>query len=99
MEAIAAALPGVTLVANMVETGKTPLLTPAELRELGFTLIVSPLTGLFTMVKALRETFAVLREEGSLRAHLDRLVDFADFGAIVGLDEAYAAEERYRSAP
>ena len=30
------ALPGITLVANMVETGRTPLLTPAELADLGF---------------------------------------------------------------
>ena len=37
LERIAAALPGITLVANMVETGRTPLLTPAELAELGFT--------------------------------------------------------------
>ena len=33
---------GVTLVANMVESGHTPLLTPDELGELGFGLVVSP---------------------------------------------------------
>ncbi len=38
LERIAAALPGVVRVANMVETGKTPLLTPAELHDLGFDL-------------------------------------------------------------
>ena len=43
-QAIAAALPGCTRVANMVEAGKTPLLTPAELHDLGSDLItVSPL--------------------------------------------------------
>ena len=65
LERIAAALPGVTLVANMVETGRTPLLTPAELADLGFTLIVSPLSGLFAMVKAVRRTRStLLRGEG-----------------------------------
>ena len=53
LEQIAAALPGVVRVANMVETGKTPLLTPAELHDLGFDLIVSPLSGLFSATKAL----------------------------------------------
>ena len=96
MEAIAAALPGATLVANMVETGKTPLLTPQELADLGFRLIVSPLSGLFSMVKALRDSFALLQREGSLRGHLDRLVDFEGFAGIVGLEAHYATEQRYR---
>jgi methylisocitrate lyase len=97
LERIAAALPDVTLVANMVETGRTPLLTPTELAELGFRLIVSPLSGLFTMVAALRSTFAVLNDTGTMRDDLDRLVDFADFGRIVGLDEQYDLEARYRT--
>jgi methylisocitrate lyase len=97
LEQIAASLPDVTLVANMVETGRTPLLTPSELAELGFRLIVSPLSGLFTMVAALRSTFAVLNDTGTMRDDLDQLVDFADFGRIVGLDEQYDLEARYRT--
>ncbi|MCB0957648.1 MAG: isocitrate lyase/phosphoenolpyruvate mutase family protein, partial [Ilumatobacter sp.] len=96
MEQIAAALPGATLVANMVETGKTPLLTPEELAALGFRLIVSPLSGLFSMVKAMRESFALLHQHGSLRGHLDRLVDFEGFAGIVGLDRHFATEQQYR---
>lgn len=95
LEAIAAALPDVTLVANMVETGKTPLLSARELGELGFGLIVSPLSGLLSMVKAMRESLALLKQEGSLRAHLDRLVAFDAFGAIVGLPETYELAIRY----
>lgn len=96
LEAIAAALPDVTLVANMVENGKTPLATPAELAELGFRLIVSPLSGLFAAARALRDALRLLRAEGSLRDHLDLLVDFDDFGRVVGLPEAYEMEQRYR---
>ncbi|MGH9124879.1 MAG: isocitrate lyase/PEP mutase family protein [Acidimicrobiales bacterium] len=47
MEAIANATPGCIRVANMIEGGRTPLRTPAELHQLGFDLIVSPLTGLW----------------------------------------------------
>jgi 2,3-dimethylmalate lyase len=96
MERIAAALPDITLVANMVETGKTPLLTPDELAELGFTLIVSPLSLLFTMVQSLQTSLRLLAEEGSLRGHLDRLVDFDAFGRLVGLPELYELEQHYR---
>jgi len=85
LEAVAEALQGTTLVANMVETGRTPLLTPEELAELGFTLIVSPLSALFAMVKAVRDALASLRAAGSLRDELDRLVDFEEFGRVVDL--------------
>lgn len=95
LEAIAAALPDVTLVANMVETGRTPLLTPDELAEIGFTLVVSPLSALFSMVHAMRESLRLLREEGSLRSHLDRLVAFDDFTSVVGLPAHLEMEQRF----
>ena len=97
LEQIAAALPGVVRVANMVETGKTPLLTPAELHDLGFDLIVSPLSGLFSATKALRDTLALLRAKGTLRDDLDRLVEFDAFGAIVELDRHFTLDEKYRA--
>lgn len=96
LEAIAAALPDITLVANMVETGRTPLLTPAELAELGFRLIVSPLSLLFSAVRAIQVSLDQLAAEGSLRSHLDRLVDFEGFGQIVGLPAVFEIEQRYR---
>jgi len=95
MRRIAAALQGHVLVANMVETGKTPLLTPAELHDLGFDLIVSPLTQLFTVVEAARETLAILRRKGSLRDDLDRLATFDAFAQIVDLPGHYELERRF----
>ena len=97
IERIAAALPGITLVANMVETGRTPLLKPGELAELGFRLIVSPLSALFSMVKAVQDSLTLLHQEGSLRDHLDRLVDFDEFGRLVDLPGHYALEQRFRA--
>ena len=95
LERIAAALPGVTLVANMVETGRTPLLTPAELDELGFQLIVSPVSGVFAMAQAVGSAFERLAEVGTLRDHLDRLIAFDDFTDLVGLPAAQAVDARY----
>jgi 2,3-dimethylmalate lyase len=97
MEAIAAALPDVTLVANMVETGITPLLTVDELADLGFRLVVSPLSGLFSMVKSLGAAFGALAAHGSLRDRLDDLIGFEQFTDLVGLPEHRATEQRYRS--
>lgn len=98
LEAIAAALPGCVRVANMIEAGKTPLLTPAELHDLGFDLIVSPLTALFTYTKAVTESLAILQDEGTLREHLDRVVGFDEFNQLVDLEGHAEREARYRQA-
>ena len=95
MEQIAAALPGQVRVANMIEAGKTPLLTPGELHDLGFDLIVSPLTSLFTVARSVADSLEVLRREGTLREHLDGLVTFDEFGEVVDLEAHYATERRH----
>jgi len=85
LQAISESLPAVTLVANMVEGGKTPLLTPAELHDLGFDLIVSPLSVLFGAVRAMQVDLATLAEHGTLRDHVDSVVGFDEFGDLVDL--------------
>jgi 2-methylisocitrate lyase-like PEP mutase family enzyme len=95
LEAVAAAVPGAVRVANMIEAGRTPLLTPGELHDLGYDLVVSPLTGLFAATRALVEAYQVLAEEGSLRGHLDLVTGFDEFGAIVDLKSHYDLEARY----
>jgi methylisocitrate lyase len=96
LEEIAESLPDCVRVANMIETGKTPLLTPAELHDLGFDLIVAPLGGLYAAAKAMRGIYARLAETGTLRDNLDPLVTFDEFNALVDLDEHYAREDRFR---
>lgn len=93
MEAIAAALPDTVLVANMVEKGKTPLLTPGELSQMGFRMVVSPLSGLLSATKALAEAYSTLLREGTLRDHLGDLTSFDDFTSIVGLAKHLANEQ------
>ncbi len=98
MHEIAAALPGVVLVANMIEAGKTPLLNPAELHELGFDLIVSPLSGLFAMAKSVATAYHVLADQGTLRDHLDLVTDFDDFNRVLDLEGHYRLEDRYQDS-
>ncbi len=99
LEAVAAAVPDVIRVANMIEAGRTPLLTPAELHDLGYDLIVSPLSGLFAATKALADAYGALHDEGTLRDHLDLVVGFEEFGEVVGLEDHYDIEARYAGGP
>ncbi len=93
---IAAAVPEVVRVANMIEAGRTPLLTPAELHDLGFDLVVSPLTGLFAATRALQEAYGVLAAAGTVRDRLELVTSFEEFGAVVDLDAHYRLEARSR---
>jgi len=99
MEAIAEATPGCVRVANMIEGGRTPLRTPPELHDLGFDLIVSPLTGLLAATRQMQHAYAVLAEKGTLREDLDLVTSFDDFGTIIGLDAHYEREARYSAPP
>lgn len=95
LQTIAGEVEGVVKVANMIEGGLTPLLSDAELHELGFDLIVTPLSALFAAAKAMQEALGLLRKEGTLRDHQDRLVSFQGFEAVVDLPGHRALEERY----
>jgi 2-methylisocitrate lyase-like PEP mutase family enzyme len=95
MKAVADATPDLVRVANMIEGGKTPLRTPGELHELGYDLIVSPLTGLLAVTKALENAYGTLAREGTLRDHPELVAHFDDFAPIVDLDAHYELDTRY----
>jgi methylisocitrate lyase len=99
LKAVADAVPDTIRVANMIEGGRTPLLTPDELHDLGYNLVVSPLTGLLAATKALQDAYGTLRTEGTLRDHPEMTIAFDDFGAVVGLDRHYELDARYGTDP
>ncbi|MFT4569521.1 MAG: methylisocitrate lyase [Hyphomicrobiaceae bacterium] len=83
------------LLANMVEGGKTPLLSASELAELGFEIVVFPVTGILAVARALETAFTRLRSDGTSAAVSDALMGFDEFGTLVGLNEAYTVDERF----
>lgn len=85
------------LVANMLERGVTPLMGPEELKDLGFDLIVWPLAPLYSVAKSLTEVYTTLRKEGSTISILDRLMPFDEFNAIVGLNEKYLLDAKFKA--
>jgi methylisocitrate lyase len=95
LERVAREVDGITRVANMIEGGRTPLLTPAELHDLGYDLIVTPLSALFAATKAMQAAFATLKAEGTLRDHPELLVSFSEFEPVVDLAGHRSLEERY----
>ena len=82
-------------VANMLEGGKTPILPKDQLAAMGFQLIVYPLSGIFAAAKALDAIYRKIRLDATTLGEEARLMSFADFNALIGVDAKYAQAERY----
>lgn len=87
LEAIAHALAGHTLVANMSEFGRTPQLSAQEFHELGFSLVLFPSSSLRIAARAFERFYRHLREHGDSRAWLDDIASLSELNTLVGLDE------------
>ncbi len=63
----------VPLLANMTEFGKSPLLTTRQLEELGYNLVIYPVTGLRLAMKAVEEGLTILKNHGSQGSLLSQM--------------------------
>lgn len=82
-------------VCNMLEGGRTPLHTPDELKEMGFHLIAHPLTSLYASTRALVDVLKILKEKGTTKDHLEKMITFEEFNRLVNLDSWYELETKY----
>ena len=89
-------LPG-PLAVNLIEGGQTPLCSLEELREMGFFSVGFVLSGLYAAAQALDRTYRHLRQFGETDSISDSLMAFDDFGEMIGLEQRYASDERYRT--
>lgn len=94
LDAIALGVPG-PKVANMVEWGRTPLLSPNELHQRGFDLIVYPVAGILAQARALDDVYGTLRRDGSTASLMSRMFPFEEFNHLMGLERQ---RERERAA-
>lgn len=85
----------IPLLANMVEGGKTPIKTADELGEMGFKLVISPGALVRAHVFMAQEFLSVLRRDGTTAAYRDRMLDFGQLNAALGIDEIKALAKTY----
>jgi 2-methylisocitrate lyase-like PEP mutase family enzyme len=83
------------IVANMIEKGKTPVLSRAELSRMGFDLILYPLAGIFAAAQALKEVYEKLKRDETTQGTYDRLMTFEAFNELIGVEEKYRVAERF----
>jgi methylisocitrate lyase len=83
------------LMLNLIEGGKTPLVSYKEAEEMGFRLIVPALTALYAAAKGMYDVMRRVREEGVSNEYRDRLFDFTEFAGIVHLSQIEETERKY----
>jgi methylisocitrate lyase len=85
------------LLANMIENGVTPTFSAKELKSMGYSLVVFPLSGLYGSAYAMKKILADLKKNGSTKNSRDIMLDFNDFNELVELSKFMNMEEKYKS--
>jgi len=93
--AIARAFPDVPLLFNYAEGGKTPAVTHEFLRELGFSIVIFPLSVLLAATGAIRSVLQRIKSDGTPIELLPSLPAFGEFLDFIGIDEIRELERRF----
>jgi methylisocitrate lyase len=89
-------VPGI-LLANMTEFGKSPLLNAEELKDLGYRIVIFPLTGFRAYLKTIDGIYSEIKNKGTQRDIMDSLMTRAEFYDLINYFE-YENEDREISA-
>jgi methylisocitrate lyase len=90
--AFAQALPGVPLLANMTEFGRTPFFTAGEFEAMGYRMVIWPASSLRVANKAQERLYAAIRRDGGTQAMLDDMQTRAELYALIGLPDYEALD-------
>jgi methylisocitrate lyase len=94
LKAIATAFPDVPLVANIVEGGKTPQLSSADLQQLGFKISFFPVSALLAATHVMTTCLRHLKEQGTTRQFKD-LVSFKEFEQLIGVPKYHQLKQQF----
>jgi 2-methylisocitrate lyase-like PEP mutase family enzyme len=89
MVAIGRELGDMPLIGNMVEGGRTPMLSNARLAEIGYALAIYPVAGLLSAAAALETVYRQIRETGSSLGSSASLYSFAEMNRLMGFEEVW----------
>lgn len=96
VEAIAKEFAGsVYLFANMIEGGKTPIISAGELKAMGYAGVFWSCASLYLVAKTLLTHFKTLQETGTSDAFLGEMLPFAEFNRFIGLNAYRELEQKY----
>jgi 2-methylisocitrate lyase-like PEP mutase family enzyme len=85
----------VPLLANMVERGRTPVLSREALESIGYKLAIFPVTALLAAVQAMTQVYGQLKAQGSSAGGSTPLYDFGALTQLMGFEDVWNFEKRH----
>jgi methylisocitrate lyase len=90
--AFAKAMPGVRLLANMTEFGRTPFFTAAEFESMGYRMVIWPVSALRAANRAQEQVFAAIKRDGGTQKMIDRMQTRQELYDTIGYHEYEALD-------
>ena len=90
--AFAARMPGVPLLANMTEFGRTPFFTAAEFQDMGYKMVIWPVSSLRVANKAQAALYAAIARDGGAQNMVDRMQTRAELYTTIGYHDYEALD-------
>ena len=90
--AFAEAMPGVKLLANMTEFGRTPFFTASEFEAMGYKMVIWPVSAFRVANKAQAALYAAIRRDGGTHKMLDRMQTRAELYQTIGYHDYEALD-------
>ena len=87
MEIVKKEFPETVLVANMVEEGKTPVLKVSELSEMGYQIVLRPISGLLAVVNTLKQSYSALLNDDQDAIHAISRFTFQEYNKVIKLSD------------
>jgi len=85
------------LLANMIENGVTPTFSADELKSMGYSMVVFPLSGLYASAFAMKTIFSDLKKNGTTKNSRNIMLDFNEFNELVELSKFMQMDKKYQS--
>ncbi len=85
-------MPGVKLLANMTEFGRTPFFTASEFEDMGYRMVIWPVSSLRVANKAQERLYAALARDGGTHAMIDEMQTRAELYEAIGLNDYEALD-------
>lgn len=95
LRTISGKLAHISLLVNMVEGGKTPILPFKELKKMGFKIVLYPTSGIRAVAKTLQELATHLKKYKDTKEFEERLVTFEGRNRITGLPQIKETEKKF----
>lgn len=85
----------VPVLANMVEGGRTPLLSAGELEKLGYDLVIFPTASTYMVAQAMKNLMEELMRTGTTEHLIPEMIPFQEFNDLIGLSEIRELEAKF----